>query len=101
MSGINWQKVQSETDIPKDRRLLLIGQPATVTPDGGSLNTYDVVVGHWNRERGAFMPVHIAFQSYERSILKVTRWVELTVPKGVQLRDISQEVERYGPAGFD
>jgi hypothetical protein len=27
MSGINWQKVQSETDIPKDRRLLLIGQP--------------------------------------------------------------------------
>jgi hypothetical protein len=97
MSGINWQKVQSETDIPKDRRLLLIGQPTNVTPDGGSLDTYDVVVGHWNRERGAFMPVHIAFQSYERPNLKVTHWAELTVPKGVQL----QEVERYGPAGFD
>jgi hypothetical protein len=69
-------------------------------PDGGSLDTYDVVVGYWNRERGAFMPVHVAFQSYERSILKVTQWAESTVPRGVQLRDM-KEVERYGPAGFD
>jgi hypothetical protein len=66
MSIINWQKVRRETDIPKDRRLLLIGQPTNVTPDGGLLDTYDVVVGHWNRHRGAFMPVHLDFQSYER-----------------------------------
>jgi hypothetical protein len=101
MSIINWQKVRRETDIPKDRRLLLIGQPTNVTPDGGLLDTYDVVVGHWNRHRGAFMPVHLDFQSYERPILNVTHWAELTVPRGVQLRDISQEVERHGPAGFD
>jgi hypothetical protein len=90
---INWHKVWSQDHIPKDRRLLLIGQPTNVTPDAGLLDTYDVVVGHWNRDRGAFMPVHIAFQSYERPIFKVTHWAELPIPARVKLRDISMEVE--------
>src|ERR1700682_3779517 len=69
-------------------------------PSGGDPDTYDVV-GHWNRHRGAFMPVLAPFQTNDRPILKVTHWAELTVPRGVQLRNFSQEVERYGPAGFD
>ena len=52
MPEITWHKVLHEKHIPKDRRLLLIGTPrqlamANLTPD--------IVVGHRNERRSAFV----------------------------------------------
>jgi hypothetical protein len=88
---INWRKVWNEAYIPRDRRLLLIAKPTNVTPDGGLLDSYDVVVGYWNRHRGAFVPAHIPLQSYDQPILKVTYWAELPVPEGIKLRSILEK----------
>jgi len=87
---INWHKVWSEAHVPKDRRLLLITQPTNVTPDGGLLDTYDVVVGHWNKHRGGFMPVLVPLQTKDRPLLKVAHWAELPIPEEVKLRAIEE-----------
>ena len=56
---VSWDRVERDDEIPKDRRLLLIGMRRDGPMDALEVGISDVVVGHWNRHRAAFVPVSV------------------------------------------
>lgn len=89
--SIEWK--QARNDVPKDRRVLLIGTLTDRTHDIAEEGIADVVVGHWDRHQSAFVPVDVPGQGEGRPHLLVTHWAELKIPRGTQLRDIDDYLD--------
>jgi len=87
---MQWHKCESDSDAPKNRRLLLIAQPTNTTTDVLAMTTCDVVVGHWDKYRAGFVPVDVPnVPAGVDPVLKVLYWSELPkLPAGISLRQI-------------
>jgi|HubBroStandDraft_6_1064221.scaffolds.fasta_scaffold1317480_1 hypothetical protein len=90
MTSIDWHKVTTENEIPKDCRLLLIGKSMNLPADALEMDIYDLVVGHWNKFVEAFVPVELPGQGGLPGKLRVTHWASIPTPAGVKLRVIEE-----------
>jgi hypothetical protein len=87
--------VWNTSEPPKDRRLLMIVTPIGVTKDLHSIvqPKQDVVVGHWNYAREAYVQVAVPdeFEREVRAELEVSYWAEINLPLGINLRPLADE----------
>jgi hypothetical protein len=84
-----WNEFKGYDHTPKNRRLLLITQ-STDNFDLLEKDTYDVVVGHWDKYRGGFSIVEEPNITV-KSKLRVFYWAELPdmpLTPPMKLRDI-------------
>ena len=70
-----WNEFKGDDSTPKDRRLLLITQPSGPF-DFLEKDTYDLVVGHWDKFRGGFAIAEEPNTTVKTN-LKVFYWAEL------------------------
>ena len=70
-----WNEFKGDDATPKDRRLLLITQP-TGSYDSLGKDTYDLVVGHWDKFRGGFAVAEESNITVKTNV-KVFYWAEL------------------------
>ena len=70
-----WNEFKGDDSTPKDRRLLLITQPSGPF-DFLEKDTYDLVVGHWDKFRGGFAIAEEPNITVKTN-LKVFYWAEL------------------------
>jgi len=87
---VSWDRVERDDEIPKDRRLLLIGMRRDGPMDALEVGISDVVGGHWNRHRAAFVPVSVPGPPGPSPTLRVTYWADLPLPSDIKLREIEE-----------
>src|SRR5437016_13210044 len=83
-------RVERDDEIPNDRRFLLIVLRRDGAMDALEVGISDVVVGHWNRHRVAFVPVSVPGPPGPSPTLRATYWADLPLPSDVKLREIEE-----------